>query len=625
MTDTLRIKRRALGGAAGPPASLAVGELAFNEQDGGLYIGRSNSTVVQVNAGGGGSAITVGPTPPSSPKEGDQWLDDTSGILYVWYTGASSSTWEETGPDTAYNSVGPTGSTGPQGAVGGAGPIGPTGSQGVIGATGPTGMTGAQGSVGGVGSTGPQGLTGPIGPTGNTGTQGVLGATGNTGPQGLTGPTGAQGTIGATGNTGPQSTVTGPTGMTGAQGSIGITGPTGAVAATGPTGPQGVTGPAGTSGNLAPQITTYLSGSGTYTTPANATWLDVFLVGGGGGGAGGGTNAAGLGTGGGDTTFGALRAGGGPAQPTWNSAYPQGGTTSGGNIWSLWGAGSASGGTSTGVSGTNPVNGLGGLGGASILGGAGTAGAAGNPGSNAQANTGSGGAGGGALGNVINLWGGAGGTAGGTVRNVYVSPAASYSYAVGSGGTGGTAGGPNGTAAGNGAAGIIIVIAHFEGGASGFAPLNNPVFTGDPQAPTPAPGDNDTSIATTAFVTAAITAAAPSGGKLDTLITLTDAATVSLDASLGNIFRLVASASRTLAIPTNKPAAGISQKIIIQHKAFGSAYTLSLTTGSAGAFRFGTDITALTATTANLTDYIGCVYNPTDDRWDVVSYSKGYT
>jgi hypothetical protein len=41
--------------------------------------------------------------------------------------------------------------------------------------------------------------------------------------------------------------------------------------------------------------------------------------------------------------------------------------------------------------------------------------------------------------------------------------------------------------------------------ASPFAPLNNPVFTGDPQAPTAAPGDNDQSIATTAFVTGAIT------------------------------------------------------------------------------------------------------------------------
>lgn len=43
--------------------------------------------------------------------------------------------------------------------------------------------------------------------------------------------------------------------------------------------------------------------------------------------------------------------------------------------------------------------------------------------------------------------------------------------------------------------------------ACGFAPLASPVFTGDPQAPTPAPGDNDTSIATTAFVQNEITTA----------------------------------------------------------------------------------------------------------------------
>lgn len=41
------------------------------------------------------------------------------------------------------------------------------------------------------------------------------------------------------------------------------------------------------------------------------------------------------------------------------------------------------------------------------------------------------------------------------------------------------------------------------------APLNSPTFTGDPRAPTPAAGDNDTSIATTAFITAALTAFLP--------------------------------------------------------------------------------------------------------------------
>lgn len=33
-----------------------------------------------------------------------------------------------------------------------------------------------------------------------------------------------------------------------------------------------------------------------------------------------------------------------------------------------------------------------------------------------------------------------------------------------------------------------------------LAPINSPVFTGNPQSVTPATGDNDTSIATTAFV-----------------------------------------------------------------------------------------------------------------------------
>lgn len=48
------------------------------------------------------------------------------------------------------------------------------------------------------------------------------------------------------------------------------------------------------------------------------------------------------------------------------------------------------------------------------------------------------------------------------------------------------------------------------------APLASPVFTGDPKAPTPTPGDNDTSIATTAFVAAAITA---SGGVTPSALT----------------------------------------------------------------------------------------------------------
>lgn len=58
-----------------------------------------------------------------------------------------------------------------------------------------------------------------------------------------------------------------------------------------------------------------------------------------------------------------------------------------------------------------------------------------------------------------------------------------------------------------------------------FAPVSSPVFSGDPRAPTPTAGDNDTSIATTAFVQAAVAAAiaalpasTPSGTVVFTLL-----------------------------------------------------------------------------------------------------------
>lgn len=46
----------------------------------------------------------------------------------------------------------------------------------------------------------------------------------------------------------------------------------------------------------------------------------------------------------------------------------------------------------------------------------------------------------------------------------------------------------------------IATTAFVQAVAALFAPLASPTFTGDPKAPTPTAGDNDTSIATTAFV-----------------------------------------------------------------------------------------------------------------------------
>lgn len=104
------------------------------------------------------------------------------------------------------------------------------------------------------------------------------------------------------------------------------------------------------------------------------------------------------------------------------------------------------------------------------------------------------------------------------------------------------------------------------------------------------------------------------------VVTLSDGATPALDASAGNSFVLTAAGNRTIAVPSN-PTDG--QKITIRHIASGGARTLALNSGTGG-FLFGTDITALSATSSGKMDIIGCIYDVTLNKWCVVSYVKGF-
>lgn len=104
-----------------------------------------------------------------------------------------------------------------------------------------------------------------------------------------------------------------------------------------------------------------------------------------------------------------------------------------------------------------------------------------------------------------------------------------------------------------------------------------------------------------------------------TPVTLTDAATIATDASLGNRFRVTLGGNRTLGNPTN-PSDG--QQCIWEIKQDGTGSRL-LTLDTK--FRFGTDITGVTlTTTANKTDYLTAIYNSSADKWDVVGFLKGY-
>lgn len=102
-------------------------------------------------------------------------------------------------------------------------------------------------------------------------------------------------------------------------------------------------------------------------------------------------------------------------------------------------------------------------------------------------------------------------------------------------------------------------------------------------------------------------------------VTLTDAGTIAVDASLGNHFRVVLAASRLMGAPSN-PTDG--QKIIFEIKQSGAG---SFTITWNAVYRFGVDVASptLTTTTAKK-DFIGFVYSSADVKWDCLAVARGY-
>lgn len=98
-----------------------------------------------------------------------------------------------------------------------------------------------------------------------------------------------------------------------------------------------------------------------------------------------------------------------------------------------------------------------------------------------------------------------------------------------------------------------------------------------------------------------------------------DAATINTDVSLGDWFKITLGGNRTLAAPTN-PIDG--QRVVWE---FIQDATGSRTITLNSVFAFGTDITGVTlTTTASKRDYMGAVYNATNNKWWVIAFVKGY-
>jgi hypothetical protein len=104
------------------------------------------------------------------------------------------------------------------------------------------------------------------------------------------------------------------------------------------------------------------------------------------------------------------------------------------------------------------------------------------------------------------------------------------------------------------------------------------------------------------------------------VVALTDAATVALDASQGNDFRLTIGGNRTMGTPAN-PVNG--QQIIFQiTQGSGGSNTLSWS----GGYEFSADLPQPTlSTAAGQTDLLGFIYNAGKSQWLLAAFVNGFS
>jgi hypothetical protein len=100
---------------------------------------------------------------------------------------------------------------------------------------------------------------------------------------------------------------------------------------------------------------------------------------------------------------------------------------------------------------------------------------------------------------------------------------------------------------------------------------------------------------------------------------LTDAATIAVDAAVGDVFTVTLAGNRTMGAPTN-PLNGRTALFRIQQDATGSR---TLTWNAAFAFATSLPVPVL-STAANKVDYVGFIYNGVTAKWECLSYLLGH-
>jgi hypothetical protein len=109
------------------------------------------------------------------------------------------------------------------------------------------------------------------------------------------------------------------------------------------------------------------------------------------------------------------------------------------------------------------------------------------------------------------------------------------------------------------------------------------------------------------------------GALAPAVVQLTDAATIAVDASLGNDFRVTIAGDRTMGVPAN-PEDG--QQIIFQvTQGSGGPFTLTWDSG----YEFSADLPQpALSTTAGHTDLLGFVYNGSIGTWLLTAFVNGF-
>jgi len=149
-----------------------------------------------------------------------------------------------------------------------------------------------------------------------------------------------------------------------------------------------------------------------------------------------------------------------------------------------------------------------------------------------------------------------------------------------------------------------------------FAPKASPVFTGDPRAPTPASGDNDTSIATTAFVK--VQGYITSAALTPYLLSSTAASTYQTIAGMSSYLTTSAAASTYAVIAAGQPTSGTVGQVLTKNS--GANWDSSWQTLIPGDRYLTSSTTSNTVSNGNKTFTIGTGLSYTPTQNITISY-----